>query len=114
MSLYLSRANVSWFVLFWGMQCAAVLLFTWAELGSRFKLGAFVVASILAFTSMHVLNQLYKSIPVNIAYGIGIGVAFLLAQGALALVFRTGMTAVQWIGVAVIAGGILMVALGKR
>ena len=55
----------------------------------------------------------YKALNPNIALGICGGGSFLLAQLALALVFKSPVSAMQWGGVAAIVVGMVMLAGGK-
>jgi hypothetical protein len=49
----------------------------------------------------------------NVALGICFGGAFLVAQVAIALVFRSGISTIQYMGIAAITAGMILLAAGK-
>jgi len=101
-----------WMVLFWAMQVVAQLLFKWGSLPEgRWWLG-FFGGHAFGATSILIIMFLYKTVNANVVYGISFGGMFLLASLALAIVYRTNITTVQYVGVVVITAGILMLALG--
>ncbi len=98
---------------FLAMQVIAQLFFKWGSaLDSRWWQG-FLGGNLFGFSSIWLLMQVYRSMNPNIALGICGGGAFLLAQLALAIVFRSGVSMTQWGGVAAIFAGMILLAVGK-
>lgn len=54
----------------------------------------------------------YKDMNPNIALGIAIGGAFLFCQIAIALIFKSKLMPLQWIGIAAIVFGTIVFAAG--
>jgi len=98
---------------FIGMQVVAQLLFKWGSLPDGRWWWGFFGGNLFGFTSIWLLMMVYKAMNPNIAMGICVGGSFLLTQLALALVFRSDISATQWAGIATIFGGMLMLAMGK-
>lgn len=63
-------------------------------------------------SSTWLLMLLYETMNVNVAFGIGFGGAFLLAQMALAVLFRSRLSWVQSGGLVAMTAGMLMLGLG--
>ena len=98
---------------FLGLQVVTQLLFKWGSFApSRWWLG-FVSGNVVAIASTWLLMMAYKSMNPNIALGICGGGAFLLAQVAVAVLFKSDISITQWSGVAVIFVGMLLLAMGK-
>jgi len=103
----------SYLVIFWVMQVVAQVLFKWGSVTeSRWFLG-FLGGNLFGFFSIWLLMLVYKEIHPNVALGLAFGGAFLFAQMALALVFRSGITAMQWLGIIMMVIGIITLAVGK-
>ncbi|MBI1919442.1 MAG: hypothetical protein HYS23_00010 [Geobacter sp.] len=100
-------------VAFWIMQIISQLFFKWGStLDSRWLWG-FLCGNVFGFSSIYFLMMVYKTMNPNIAFGICAGGAFLLAQLALSLVFKSEVSILQWGGVVVIVVGMLLLAAGK-
>ncbi len=99
------------FLAFWSMQVGAVLLYSVPEKYQPWNIAAFVTATAMVVPSMLILKEIYKTMPPAVAYGIGIGGAFLIAQIVLALVFKSNFTPLQYTGVGLAAGGMMLVAV---
>ena len=98
---------------FWAMQIVAQLIFKWGTTAdSRWMLG-FLGGNLFGFSSIWLLMLVYKSINPNIALGICGGGSFLFSQIALAGVFRSSVSIIQWGGVLAIVMGMLLLAMGK-
>ncbi len=98
---------------FWGMQVIALLLFKWGSTADHRWLWGFFGGHSFGVSSIWFLMLLYKTMNPNVAMGICMGGAFLFAQLAMALVFRSALSAVQYFGVLAIAVGILLLSWGK-
>ena len=105
--------TVAAIAVFLAMQVIAQLLFKWGStLDDRWWRG-FLGGNLFGFSSIWLLMLVYRSMNPNIALGICGGGSFLLAQLALATVFRSDISVMQWGGVAAIFGGMILLALGK-
>jgi hypothetical protein len=100
-------------LIFWAMQVGAQMLFKWgSDLPGRSVWG-FVGGNLLGVASIAFLMLLYKTMNANVALGICIGGAFLLAQVAVALVARSAPSGVQYAGILGITSGMVLLAVGK-
>ena len=98
---------------FCAMQVIAQLLFKWGSVSDGHWLSGFLGGNLFGFSSIWLLMLVYKSMNPNIALGICSGVSFLLAQMALAVVFKSDISLTQWGGIAAIIIGIFLLATGK-
>lgn len=74
----------------------------------------FCSAHAIGVPSLWLLVQVYKQMHPSVAFGLGMGGAFLLSQVALFLVFKPSVSMVQWVGVVAICGGMVMLAAGGQ
>ena len=110
----MSRTSAIWLFLFWVMQIGAHLLFKYgATAPGRYWTG-FVCGNILGASSILLLIKLYEQMQVNVAGALALGGGFLVAQVSLALVYRQGLAVAQYVGIVVIAAGMMMVTWGAR
>ena len=98
---------------FLGMQVIAQLLFKWGSASDGRWWWGFLGGNLFGFSSIWLLMLVYKSMNPNLALGICGGGSFLLAQLALALVFKSPVSLLQWGGVAAIVFGMILLAGGK-
>ena len=110
----MTAARITTVVLvFWSMQVVAQLLFKWgSSTPGRWAMG-FFGGHAFGVTSIVFLMLLYRTMNPNVALGLCIGGSFLAAQLALAVVFRTGIGALQYCGIVAMAVGMLLLALGR-
>jgi small multidrug resistance pump len=108
-----SSSNILIIGMFCAMQVVAQLFFKWGSTSDARWLRGFLGGNVLGFSSIWLLMLVYKSINPNIALGICGGGSFLLAQLALALVFKSEVSFVQWGGVLAIVAGIILLAAGS-
>jgi len=100
-------------LVFWAMQVATHLLYKWgSDTPGRWAWG-FFGGHAFGISSVIFLMLLYKTMNPNVALGICLGGAFLLAQLALALVYRSGLDAIQYLGVMAITAGMILLAVGN-
>ncbi len=87
-----------------------------ASAGWRGFLAWQVVGNLAGFLGVLAFTLLLKFIPLHLAYGVGAGLGFVLVQVIAArLFFHEHITLIQWVGVALVALGILfIIALGRR
>jgi len=108
----MSRTSFIWLFLFWVMQIGAHLLFKYgATAPGRYWIG-FVCGNIIGASSILLLIKLYEQMQVNVAGALALGGGFLVAQVSLALVYRQGLAVAQYVGIVVIAAGMMMVTWG--
>ena len=98
---------------FWAMQVVAQLLFKWGSDTPGRAVWGFCSGHAFGVTSIIFLMLLYKMMNPNVALGICFGGAFLLAQVALAVVYRTGLGVTQYAGILVITAGMVLLATGR-
>lgn len=100
-------------LVFWAMQIVAQLLFKWgSNTPGRWAMG-FFGGHAFGVTSIVFLMLLYKTMNPNVALGLCIGGSFLAAQIALAVVFRTGIRPLQYLGIGAMTVGIVLLAWGR-
>ncbi len=101
-------------VIFWFMQAAAQILFKYGSDHPARWLPYFFGGHLFGVPSIIFLMALYKSMNPNLALGLGAGGAFLSAQLAIALVFRSSPTALQYLGMLAITAGMIVFTVGNR
>lgn len=105
-------------LVYWAMQVVAALAFKWGssspnpDTGRRRWLMGFVGGNAVGITSIVFLMLLFDRLNVNVAYGIGVGGAFLLAQVAMAVIYRSKLSALQYAGLMAMTVGMLLLGLG--
>jgi len=104
---------IGWMGLFWVLQIVANIFFKWGSDGTLKWLSGFVLGHTFGMTSMAVLMLIYKSMNPNIAFGIGVGGAFLLTQIAISIVFKTDLAVTQYVGIATVVVGMTLLAFGQ-
>lgn len=77
-------------------------------------LACFILSNIVGISNTWVLMQLYKRMNVNTATAIALGGGFLLTQIVTALVFATGLSVVQYLGIGLIAAGLFAIVKGEQ
>jgi len=99
---------------FWLMQAVAQILFKFGSDHPARWLPCFFGGHLFGVPSIIFLMALYKSMNPNLALGLGAGGAFLSAQLAIAAVFRSNPTMLQYAGMLAITGGMVAFTLGNR
>jgi len=100
-------------LLFWAMQVVAQMLFKWgSDTPGRWAWG-FFIGHAFGVSSIVILMLLYKTMHPNVALGLCLGGAFLMAQVALALVYRSDLSLAQYLGIVAITAGMILLAIGK-
>lgn len=100
---------------FWAMQIVAAVAFRWGaepDHGRMRWLTGFLVGNAIAIASIWILMLLFQQANVNVAYGIGVGGAFLLAQLSISYVFRSRLRPLQYGGLVAMTTGMLLLGLG--
>jgi len=109
----MNYAIAGWMVLFWALQVVANIFFKWGSDGTLKWLSGFLLGHTFGITSMAVLMVTYKSLNPNIAFGVGVGGAFLLSQIAIAWVFKTDLSVTQYVGIVTVVVGMTLLAVGQ-
>jgi len=104
--------NVLWLVLFWAMQVIASLLFKYGSTSPARWLPSFIGGNLFGVSSIWFVMMLYRTMNANVAWGLGLGGGFLFAQIALALVFRSRLSFLQYGGLVAITGGMVLLTMG--
>jgi len=98
--------------LFWLIQALVSVGFKLSSLhADRFWLW-FCAAHAIGVPSLWFLVRLYKEMNEPVAFGLGMGGAFLASQLALFLVFKPATSMTQWVGVLAICAGMVLLAVG--
>lgn len=106
--------NMVWLCIFWVMQAIAQLLFKFGStMPNRQTLG-FVAGNVFGASSIAFLMLLYRSMSPNVALGLGTGGGFLCAQIALAVVFKSNVTPVQYGAIGLVCVGMALFAIGVK
>jgi multidrug transporter EmrE-like cation transporter len=105
--------NLLLILLFWAMQVACTLSFKWGSTQDSRQLWGFIAGNLFGVSSTWILIMLYKTMHPNVAFGICMGGMFLVCQLAIALVFKSQISAIQYLGIFAITAGILLIALGR-
>lgn len=105
-------------VLFWVMQIFANVAFKWGSGGgserSRRWLAGFLGGNAVGATSIYFLMRIYEMMPLNsnLAAVLSVSGAFIGSQLLLAWMFKSRLTLVQWVGIALVASGSAVATLG--
>jgi len=101
-------------LIFWGMQIVCHVLLKYGSTSPGRWLPCFVIGNAVGVSSTWFLMLLYTRMNPNIALGLGLGGGFLFAQLALALLFHSRLSGVQFAGIVAIAAGMAMLAAGPK
>jgi len=99
-------------IVFWVMQIVAQVLFKWGSLSDSRWVWGFWGGNALGLSSIWLLMLVYRVINPNVALGVAAGGAFLLSRIAIAVAFRSKVAPVQWLGIATMVAGMLLLATG--
>lgn len=105
-------------LIFWAMQIIAYVAFKYGSHGetgrSKRWLAGFIGGNVVGASSIYFLMKIYEAMATNcnVATVLSNGGAFVGCQVALALIFRSRLTWVQWAGVALVATGSALATLG--
>ncbi len=104
--------TIPWLVVFYVMQIGAYLFFKFGSTSQARWLPCFIAGNILGMTCMWIMMKLYTVMNANVAMGLTIGGGFLCGQIALALVFHTGLSSLQYSGIVITTVGLFILARG--
>jgi uncharacterized membrane protein len=108
----------AYLLVFWAMQVIAYVAFKYGSHGetgrSKRWLTGFIGGNAVGASSIYFLMKIYEAMPgnCNVAMVLSCGGAFVCCQVALAVIFRSRLTWVQWAGVALVAAGSALATLG--
>ena len=95
------------------MQVVAQIFFKWGSLADSRWLWGFFGGHLFGVSSIWLLMLIYRAMNPNVALGIGAGGSFLLSQVALAVIFRSSVSAVQCAGILAITAGMVALTIQK-
>ena len=90
--------------------------FKWAANSSDWRgfLTGQIIGNLAGFSGVVTLTILLRIVPLHIAAAISMGAGFILVQLIAArMVFHESLATGQWFGIALIAGGIVLVSLNR-
>ena len=105
---------VVWLSIFCLMQAAAQVFFKYGSIMPAHWPIGFIVGNIFGASSIVFLMLLYRHMNPHIALGLGTGGGFVCAQIALAALFRTQVSLVQYGAMTLIAVGMLLFCAAMR
>jgi multidrug transporter EmrE-like cation transporter len=97
--------NALWLLVFCCMQALAQVIFKYGSTAPPRWLPCFVAGNVFGASSIWFLMLLYKAMNPNVALGLASAGAFLSAQAAVAVVFRSHLSAQQYVAMFAIAIG---------
>ena len=101
-------------LVFWAMQVIAAVAFKYGSTSQARWMPGFIVGNLFGASSIWFMMMLYKTMHPNVALGVCVGGAFLLAQAAVALLFRSPISALQYVGLVTITAGMVFLAVGGK
>jgi len=104
--------NLLWLLIFWTMQASASVFFKYGSTSDARWLPCFIGGNIIGASSIWFLMLLYKTMNPNVAMGLGAGGGFLVAQIALAVVFHSQLSFLQYGGLLAITAGMFFLSMG--
>lgn len=101
-------------ICFWIIQIFCAIFFAYSSQPGRSFWLYFSMAHVIGVPSLWFVVQLCKCWNPNVSFGVAYGGMVLATQLGLALWFQTRISMLQWLGVALIVSGILILGLGKQ
>lgn len=101
--------------LFWVMQVVATVLIKYGSTTPSRWLVGFVLGNVLLVASVWLLMKVYAQMNPHIALALAGGGSFILAQIAIAIVFHSRPTPMQWVGIIAMAAGMAVTSsMGRK
>ena len=105
---------VVWLLIFWLMQAAAQVFFKYGSVMPAHWLVGFMAGNVFGASSIIFLMLLYRSMNPHVALGLGTGGGFMCAQLALAVLFKTQVSLVQYGAMALISVGMVLFVVAMK
>ncbi len=106
--------NIILLVVYWATQGVAGVLFKFGSTSEARWVPSFVAGNLICAASIWFMMLLYRTMNPNVALGLGVGGAFLTIQFAIVLVFKSGLSLMQYGGLLAITAGMLLLTLGGK
>jgi len=106
--------NYIYFIAFWACQIISSILFKLGGIHPKYHWHALIVGNIILLSASWFLIQLFKSVSQPIVIALCSGGTFITVQLAMALYFKTSISWIQMIGIAVIIIGMVMITFGDK
>jgi drug/metabolite transporter (DMT)-like permease len=100
--------------IFWAMQVVAQLFFKWGSATAGRWVPGFILGNLFGASSIWLMMKLYTRMNPNLALALAGGGAFLVTQLALALVFHSRPTGLQWVGFAAVGAGMALASFAAK
>jgi drug/metabolite transporter (DMT)-like permease len=102
---------LTYIIAYWTIGIIAGLLFRLGGVTAELRVWCFIGGNLFGITSTWFLMKLYSSMNVNIATVISSAGTFILFQFILWKYFHSPLSGLQWLGLAMMAVGIVMAVL---
>lgn len=106
--------NYLYFVAFWACQIVSSILFKWGGIHPKYHWHALIVGNIILLSASWFLVQLFKNVSQPIVIALCSGGTFIAVQVAMALFFKTSISWIQMVGIAVIIIGMVLITFGDK
>ena len=106
--------HLVWIAVFCAMQAIAHIFFTHGSRTPGRWLVCFILGNVFGASSIWFLMLLYRRMNPNLALGIVTGGAFLCAQGAVAVLFRSRLSLMQYAAMLAIAVGMAVFSIWNK
>ncbi len=95
---------------FWAAQVMAAVLIKWGSTAPERWWYGFILGNLFGAPSLLLAMKVYQRMNPNIALALATGGAVLFAQLAMAGLFHSRPSSLQWVGIAVIGVGMVLAA----
>ncbi|OIO01454.1 hypothetical protein COY52_00610 [Candidatus Desantisbacteria bacterium CG_4_10_14_0_8_um_filter_48_22] len=106
--------NILLLVVFWAMQVIAGYFFKLGGTAPGRWVPCFLAGNAFGLTSTWLLMLLYKSMNINVALGLCTGVAFMLSQITLGVIFHSVLSPMQIAGAIATIAGVFLLSFGAK
>lgn len=112
--LTMAWVTVSGLAVFIVMQVLCQLGLKFASTTPQRLVPFFIIGNGIGVASTLILIWVYRRMNPNVALGLGIGSSFVLAQLAIAILFKSALSWPQWAGIGLVATGLFLLAFFTR
>ena len=106
--------NIVLLAIFWAMQVAAVYFFKLGGTAPGRWVPCFLAGNAFGLTSTWLLMLIYQSMNINVALGLATGIAFMLSQIFMGVIFKSSLSPLQLAGVITTIAGVFMLSFGAK